>query len=62
MEAEEVVRAARAEIGFMRHMAACHSAAIGLLEREGDSRHMAERTVRATYLQDARTALGGGRS
>ena len=50
--------AARAEIGFLRHMGGCHAAAAQLLEAERQQRHMAERGRRAAFVAAAREALG----
>lgn len=50
--------AARVEVLFLGHMAAAHSAAMQLLESEGEARHLAERTRRTAFLTSAREALG----
>jgi hypothetical protein len=50
--------AARAEIGFLRHMGGCHAGALQLLEAERQQRHMAERGRRAAYVAASREALG----
>lgn len=50
--------AARNEILFLRHMAAAHDAAMQLLERENEGRHLAERNRRARFTASAREALG----
>jgi hypothetical protein len=50
--------AARAEVLFLRHMSAAHEAAMQLLEKEGEARHLVERTRRTASTAAAREALG----
>ena len=42
----------------MRHMAACHRAAIEFLEKESTTKHSEERSARHRFWEDAREALG----
>ncbi|KAK9905588.1 hypothetical protein WJX75_002584 [Coccomyxa subellipsoidea] len=50
--------AARNEVLFLSHMAAAHSSAMQLLDREGEARLLTERTRRTAFLTNAREALG----